>query len=123
MRAMACLMLAAMAAAAAPVPKPTPPDPLGKGYMGVRVQTESLAISSVEPNTPASDAGLRAGDEFVLVGFVRPTNFDQVRAFIGSLRPGTRIDVIVKRNGKEHKTTMTLTIRPPNFDNPGFIEP
>jgi S1-C subfamily serine protease len=125
MRTLACLLIAT-AALAAPVPKMAepPPDPLGHGYMGVRVQSEgTLQISSVEPNTPASAAGLRAGDIFVRVGPLTPQTFDEVREMIGSLRPGTRIDVVYLREKRELTTAIVLADRPANFGNVELLFP
>src|SRR5438105_8008513 len=125
MRTLACLLIAT-AALAAPVPKlvESPPDPLGRGYMGVRVQTDgSLQISSVEPNTPANAAGLRTGDILVRVGPLKPQNFDEVREMVGSLRPGTRIDVVYRRGSRELSTAIVLADRPANFGSIGILEP
>ena len=59
----------------APVPTGPAPDPLARGYLGVMVEQGVLRISTVMPNTPADKAGLRAGDDFVKVGDLKPQNF------------------------------------------------
>lgn len=122
------LLLIASTALAAPVPKSVlRPDPLGKGYMGVYASREgatgdtTLVIDRVVPNSAAAAAGLRAGDKFVQVGELRPHTFDEVRELIGTLRPGTRVSLIILRNGREQESAITLGTRPPDFEN-GVLE-
>ena len=83
------------------------PDPLARGYLGVMVEQGALRISTVMPNTPAEKAGLRAGDDFVKVGDLKPQNFEEVRQHISAFRPGTELTIVVRR-GEE---TKTVTVR------------
>lgn len=129
MRTLACLLIAG-AAWAAPVPKTGKvPDPLGKGYMGVYAVTDrgtgdaTLVIERVIPNSAAAVCGLQAGDKFVRVGPLTPTSFDDIRNLIGFLRPGTKIDLVILRTGRETAKTITLGERPPDFERGVIIEP
>lgn len=122
------LFLIATSAFAAPVPKTVAhPDPLGKGYMGVYASRDgvsgdsTLVIDRVVAGTAAQAAGLIAGDKFIQVGDLRPRTFDEIRELIGSLRPGTKVNLIVLRAGREEKTAIVLGNRPPDFDS-GIIE-
>jgi S1-C subfamily serine protease len=115
---------------AASVPKPSAKaDPLGRGYMGVYANRDgnsgeaSLVIDSVIANSAAASAGLKAGDRFVEIGPLRPRSFDEVRGLVGSLRPGTRLDLIMLRNGSEIKLAIVLGDRPSDFERGVIIEP
>jgi serine protease Do len=111
---------------AAPVPRTPPADPLGNGYLGVwRKNDEPLTIDRVELNGPAEKAGLKAGDILIKVASVVPQEFDDVRAVIGSLRPGTEVPVTVRRGEQKIQVVITLGERPANFGQPRFelIEP
>jgi S1-C subfamily serine protease len=90
-RAVLLLLLLAVAASAGPVPRKTPPDPLGRGYMGFYPVGDTPAISQIEENTPASAAGLKAGDVFLQIGQLEPKSFAQIVTYVQSLRPGTRL--------------------------------
>ena len=122
MRTLACLMIASIALAA-PVPKIVVlPDPLGRGYMGVYAtlgdnRDTTLVIDRVVARSAADAAGLKAGDKFLQVGAMKPQSFDEVRELIGSLRPGTKVDLVVLRDKKEWKTSIVLMSRPPDFES------
>jgi S1-C subfamily serine protease len=117
-RAVLALVLTASLGRAAPVPRDREPDPLGWGYLGVRVNTGDLIISSVEPNTPAARAGLQPGDVFVKVGTLRPTAFEEVIVHISSFRPGSMLTFEVRRNGEVKSFTVRLGARPTSIEPP-----
>jgi serine protease Do len=92
--------------------------------MGVYSAGEnSLGIRQVIPNTPASAAGLRDGDEFVQVGNLKPHTFEDIRQMVGSLRPGTRIEIVFRRGSKVQSTTLVLMSKPDDFDRMQLIDP
>lgn len=112
-----CFKLFLLTITLAPVPTGPAPDPLARGYLGVMVDQGVMRISTVMPNTPAEKAGLRAGDDFVKVGDLKPQNFEEVRQHISAFRPGTELTIVVRR-GEETKTvTVRLIALPP--DVPG----
>ena len=89
----------------APVPAVAKPDPLGLGYLGVRpsppdASGSDLTLTEVQPNTPAARGGLQVGDTIVRLGRLTPTRFDEARDYILGTRPGTRLEVVVKRAGR-----------------------
>lgn len=119
LRSVTLVLLTAAAAAAAPVPKGPPPDPFGFGYLGVWKNTDDeLRIDRVEPNGPAEQAGLQAGDEFYEIGTTQPKTFDDLRRAVGNLRPGTRLPVVVTRGGKKVSLTIVLGERPEHLSQP-----
>jgi S1-C subfamily serine protease len=98
--------------AAAPPPKSTkPPDPLGRGYMGVYPVSSTLVVDRVEPGSPAMQSGLQPGDRFLAVGGFRPGDFDELRSFVMDFRPGTRVEVEVRRRDKTIRTIIRLGTR------------
>lgn len=100
----------------APVPAAAKPDPLGHGYLGVRATAKSgepdLSLGEVVPGTPAARAGLKVGDTFVRVGRLQPRHFDDVREYVSGLRPGTRLDVEVRRSGKMVRLVLEVGAAP-----------
>jgi S1-C subfamily serine protease len=121
---MATRMMAAMAglicagvAFAAPVPPTAPPDPLGRGYLGITVR-DGLTIFEIQPNLPASRAGLKSGDRIVRVGSLEPQAFEQVIATVCSYRPGATVEIEVARGSERKIFRITLTARPAEADNP-----
>ena len=109
-------LLSGLMLARAPVPPEPAPDPLGRGYMGIQVQTGGLMVDRVEPNTPAAKAGLRSGDLLVRVGTLEPREFQQVVAHVTSFRPGAVIEIEVKRGGELKSVKLKLAARPPELD-------
>ena len=107
----------------APVPTGPAPDPLARGYQGVMVQDGVLRISTVMPNTPADNAGLMVGDEFVKVGDLKPENFEAVRRHISAFRPGTELTIVVRRSGETKTVTVRLIALPPEATQPRNVIP
>jgi len=105
----------------APVPPEPAPDPMARGYMGITVQTGGLTVEKVEPNLPASKAGLRAGDVLVRVGTLEPREFEQVISHICSFRPGAVVEIEVMRGGQRKTFKVKLAARPAELDLPGRI--
>ena len=96
----------------APVPADPPPDPHAWGYLGVRVIQGTLRIEHIDPGTPAAKAGLRPNDEFIKVGDLRPATFDEVAERISGLRPGTTLQLEIRRGGKTQALSVRLGVRP-----------
>lgn len=102
----------------APVPAPAKPDPLGHGYLGVKAAPTAgepdLTLGEVVAGTPAARAGLRVGDTIVRVGRVTPRQFDDLRQYVSGLRPGTRLEVEVRRAGRPVRLTLEVGAAPPS---------
>jgi S1-C subfamily serine protease len=116
-------LLGSLLLARAPVPPEAAPDPLGRGYMGIQVQTGGLMIDRVEPGTPAAKAGLRSGDVLTRVGTLEPREFQQVIAHVTSFRPGAVVEIEVKRGGEVKTFKLKLAARPPELDLTRRIDP
>jgi S1-C subfamily serine protease len=100
----------------APVPPDPTPDPLGRGYMGIYVQSGTLTIESVERGMPAAKAGIKAQDTIVRVGTLQPDNFKQVVAHICSFRPGAIVEIEVQRGDEKKVFKVKLGLRPAELD-------
>lgn len=95
---------------------------VSRGWLGVTIQdvdentakalglknAKGALIGSVLDGEPADKAGLRAGDVIVRVGGTDIDSASAVTRSVASLKPDTKVDVVVLRNGKEVKTTVTL---------------
>ena len=98
-------------------------------YLGVRMAPveEGVAITTVVPDTPADEAGLRAATGTELVdGQERPTGGDVIVEFDGQAvtsptalqsavdarQPGETVSVVVLRDGDRQTLEVTLAVRP-----------
>jgi len=74
---------------------------LRAGYLGVYVDTEveKVLISGIEPNTPAADAGLIAGDVVVAVNSEPVRNLNEFGRILKWQGPGSRLELTVEREG------------------------
>jgi putative serine protease PepD len=82
-------------------------------YLGVELGSSGSArVVSVRANTPAARAGIRAGDIITALGGTKVSSADELRAAINARRPGERVSVTFRRNGKTHTVSLTLASRP-----------
>jgi serine protease Do len=96
-----------------------------RGFLGVRPQeitrdlaearnlesTEGVIIASIEPDTPASKAGLEAGDVVTQFGDTKITDVPQFRRIVASVPPGEKVHITVIRDGRERTLTAELEER------------
>ncbi|HEX6987200.1 MAG TPA: PDZ domain-containing protein, partial [Planctomycetaceae bacterium] len=68
-------------------------------------------VGQVRENSPAADAGLKAGDVLVAIDGRPVTRQAQVLQALGPKYAGETVEVTVKREGEE--TTMTVTLEKP----------
>jgi S1-C subfamily serine protease len=120
MSALTQLLLGAVTLAA-PMPKEAMPDPLARGYLGIIVEAGTLMIKDVEPSTPAAKAGLRSGDTIARVGTLQPEAFEQVVNLICNYRPGTQIEIEVRRGNDTHTLLVRLAARPEKLGPPPSV--
>jgi serine protease Do len=100
-----------------------------RGFLGVNIQpvTPELAkefnlpdangalIGGVQPETPAAEAGLRAGDVVVEVNGKSVSDFRQFRLLISQTAPNTKVTLKVLRDGKPRTLNATLGTLPDEF--------
>lgn len=94
-----------------------------RGYLGIRPQevtrairsamalsdTGGVLVSQVLENTPAARAGIKGGDLIVEVNRNRITGVNQFRELIASFAPGTRVELVIVRNGRRLTKQVELT--------------
>lgn len=93
-----------------------------RGYMGVRIQdltpalaesfglpnTDGVLVAEVTDNSPASQAGLQAGDVIVSLDNVPMQNLGQLRNLIAMTTPGKTVHFQIIRDGKKQDIAMTV---------------
>jgi serine protease Do len=84
-------------------------DPELAKDMGLPDGTTGALVSAVEPNGPAKKAGLEPGDVVIELNGRPVINDVELRNRIGLMRPGTKADLKVFRNGKSTSIAATLT--------------
>ncbi len=97
-----------------------------RGFLGIGLQplTEDLAkqfklettqgavVTQVEPKSPAEKAGIEAYDVVTDVNGKQIEGPNELRMYVASIAPGTKVDVKVMRDGKEKTLAVTLVERP-----------
>jgi serine protease Do len=96
-----------------------------RGWLGVAIQpldealaksfgydsTEGALIGDVLPDSPAEDAGLKAGDIVVKFGDKKIEDVQQLRNLAAATEPGTKVDIEVIRDGKPVTVSLKVTQR------------
>ena len=86
-------------------------------YLGTRPaygesDTPGVKLEGVTEGSPAEKAGLKGGDVIVKFAGQDVKDIEDYMAAIGSKKPGDKVDVVVKRDGKEQSLAVTLGTRP-----------
>jgi len=75
---------------------------------GMPESARGVTITQVEPNTPASSAGLQAGDVITALNRHPVQVLQDFRVEIAGMMPGTKVDLTVFRNGRDVNVPLTL---------------
>jgi len=87
-------------------------------YLGVSLTdamgTQGALVASVEPGSPAEEAGLRAGDRIIKINDTNVADADTVTGMIRGFKPGERVTLSFVRDGETETVTVTLAERTAN---------
>jgi putative serine protease PepD len=89
--------------------------PVKHSYVGVELNGNSAGgaqISTVQPNSPATTAGLRSGDVVTAVNGKSITSTEQFIATVDGYAPGQTISMTIKRGGQTKTVSVKLGTRP-----------
>ncbi len=87
-------------------------DQLGD-YFGVKDGNGAL-VTSVEEDSPAAEAGIKAGDVIVKVGDEEITGTEDLTDAVDDMEKGDKVDVEVIRNKQDQKLAVTVGEAPDN---------
>lgn len=73
---------------------------------------QGALILSVPSGTPAAKAGIRVGDLLTGVAGRQTPDVDMLRAEIASIRPGTQVDITLRRKGDEKRVEVVVAEQP-----------
>jgi serine protease Do len=105
-----------------------------RGYIGASVQplTPELAeamklkgpptgalVGEVAPNTPSQKAGIKTGDVITAVKGEKINDPRELRLMIGSMAPGTKVQIEVNREGQKKTFDVDLAEMPPGTTEEG----
>jgi len=99
---------------------------VSRGYIGVNIDevSEDLAefsglesgrgalITKIEDGSPAEKAGLKNGDIILKVGDTEILTVSDLLLSVSQETPGTEVDVVISRDGKNETVPVTLIERP-----------
>ena len=98
--------------------------PIANGWLGVYLSDkhDAAVITEVIPDSPAAKAGLQAGDVMLAVGDTETPTSENFVAAIQAGKPGDRVNIKLRRDGKE----MTVVVKlgePPSSTAEGGTKP
>jgi S1-C subfamily serine protease len=103
---------------AAPLLDAQPPD-RARASLGITIDMtrrgpdqRGVVVSDIAPDGPAAKAGIRSGDVILKVEGKDVNDFDAVANAVANHKPGDKLDVEVRREGKDQKLSVTLGERP-----------
>jgi len=104
--------------------QPRPADATPRGFLGVLVGPAEeggtgVVVREVTPASPAAKAGLKKGDRIVKLGDQEVSDVEKFLRTVASKKPGDKLTLVVRRDGKEQSLTATLA-EPTGRVAPGF---
>lgn len=86
--------------------------PPSRAVLGIQLDLEyegdGAGIDRVTPESPASAAGLQAGDVIIQIGETPIASIRDLRTFLATKKPGDQIEVLIRRGEEQIRATITL---------------
>lgn len=79
-----------------------------------------ILIEGVKPDSPAERAGLQMDDIILKYGGERVDDIQVLQSMVAHTKPGTKVDIVVWRDGKEMTIPVTVEKQPEDFFERGF---
>jgi S1-C subfamily serine protease len=99
----------------AQTPPDEPPDGLwGLGARGVQEQGSGVVVQEVLRESPAAQAGIRAGDVIRRMDSTPVGGSEDVYSFMARHSPGQHVRLLFRRNGRTAAVTLRLGQKPPD---------
>jgi serine protease Do len=109
-----------------------------RGYIGASVQTltpelaeamklkgqlTGALVGEVTPSSPSEKAGMKTGDLITVVNNKKISDARELRLMIGSMAPGTKVQIEVNREGQSKTLNVELAEMPPGTAEGGAETP
>jgi type II secretory pathway component PulC len=103
-----------------PAPAQTPLPLSGNGYIGlVLQQTDAgVVVHLVLPGAPAEQAGIHQGDLIFQIDRQRAATVADAITLISATPPGTKLSIMVIRDGTQQTLNAIVAARPPTAQGP-----
>jgi S1-C subfamily serine protease len=96
-----------------------PPERAPRPYLGIQAEPTSdksdrtgVLVHGVTPGSPGEKAGIKNGDEIIKVDDRNVKDFDDLMNMLENHKAGDKLNLLIRRDGKEQKLTATLGERP-----------
>ena len=80
--------------------------------MKLKGQPTGALVGEVEPNAPAGKAGIKTGDVITSVNGKKVSDARELRLMIGSMAPGTKVQIDANRDGQTKTFNVELAEMP-----------
>ncbi|MBJ7521416.1 MAG: trypsin-like peptidase domain-containing protein [Solirubrobacteraceae bacterium] len=96
---------------------------ISRPYLGVSTGEsrtgDDVVVAELVPNAPASEGGMRVGDEVVSVGGKPVGKPEDIAAAIADKQPGQNVQIVVTRDGERRTLNVKLGTRPESAQRQG----
>jgi uncharacterized protein (TIGR03067 family) len=90
-----------------------------RGFVGMALkldeETKDVVIANIIPESPAKKADLQEGDVLVKVAGAPATDLQSTVAAVRKVKPGSKLVIALRRDGKDQEVTVTAGIFPFHF--------
>jgi serine protease Do len=91
--------------------------------MKLKGQLTGALVGEVTPSSPSEKAGMKTGDVITVVNNKKISDARELRLMIGSMAPGTKVQIEVNREGQSKTLNVELAEMPPGTAEEGAETP